>query len=151
MPKTIPNSGTILQQAFDINPSPNDKERAVLAEAIGFTYKQVSGGPRFECLDFSLIWGRCNRSHRLQLGYVLILQISSWVDADVVATLQFQNRRQRYKAQAEKLAAQPDRPIKAMKKGQTKAAFTQGHNQGEPKPWSRSNVPCCTLADHGNR
>lgn len=31
-----------LHRAFDMNPSPNDKEREVLAEACGMTYKQVS-------------------------------------------------------------------------------------------------------------
>lgn len=42
--KSISNPGTILQQAFDINSSPNDKERAILAEVVGYTYKQVCDG-----------------------------------------------------------------------------------------------------------
>ncbi|KAH8083225.1 hypothetical protein HD553DRAFT_357583, partial [Filobasidium floriforme] len=32
----------ILQLAFDVNPTPNDKEREMLASASGFTYKQVT-------------------------------------------------------------------------------------------------------------
>jgi hypothetical protein len=31
----------ILQRAFDANPTPNDKEREMLATASGYTYKQV--------------------------------------------------------------------------------------------------------------
>ncbi|KAG7561828.1 hypothetical protein FFLO_02729 [Filobasidium floriforme] len=38
---TVPDPD-ILQQAFNVNPTPNDKEREMLATASGYTYKQVT-------------------------------------------------------------------------------------------------------------
>lgn len=41
----------VLQKAFSINSTPNDKEREMLASASGYTYKQVRTGSAGGCLE----------------------------------------------------------------------------------------------------